>query len=197
MRAAAAPSWWCLLLPLCCSAIPLFPQPRYITIQRTGPSSDKVDLVFLAEGYTASEARLFEEHVRHLIDQTFLGPDSAFGGYQPLFNIFAVFVPSSNSGIPHRAQHGRTAFGTHREGNTLRSILPTAGTYPLANQLCRDSTSPWRRGGDADCDFAVILANDRFYGGLGDRIAIISSSPTSGAFALRHELGHNFADSLS
>jgi hypothetical protein len=36
--------------------------------------------------------------------------------------------------------------------------------------------------------------NDPYYGGLGDKIAIISASITSGALALTHELGHNFMD---
>merc|ERR1712185_522878 len=43
-------------------------------------------------------------------------------------------------------------------------------------------------------EYIVLLAHDKFYGGLGDEIAIVSSSPTSGRIGFRHELGHNFAD---
>jgi hypothetical protein len=34
----------------------------------------------------------------------------------------------------------------------------------------------------------------KYYGGLGDEVAIFTSSPTSGGLALRHELGHILAD---
>eukprot|EP00736_Rhodelphis_marinus_P004808 Rmarinus@m.12493 len=81
-------------------------------------------------------------------------------------------------------------FELYREGSAnshiLRGILPTKHSYKLAEEILYQHTPGY--------DYAVILVNDPYYGGLGDDIAIISSSPTSGALALRHELAHNFAD---
>ncbi|KAH8046444.1 IgA peptidase M64 [Aureococcus anophagefferens] len=39
-----------------------------------------------------------------------------------------------------------------------------------------------------------LLANDPYYGGLGDDVIIATASKTSGALALRHELGHVLGD---
>jgi len=43
-------------------------------------------------------------------------------------------------------------------------------------------------------DYPIVIANDDFYGGLGGRYAISTSSVRSGLTVLRHELGHNFGE---
>ena len=67
-----------------------------------------------------------------------------------------VYEPSKNSGVP-KGRAGHTAFGTFREGDTLRSILPSKNTYKHANALCAEPSAPWIREGDSGCDFAIIL----------------------------------------
>lgn len=44
------------------------------------------------------------------------------------------------------------------------------------------------------CDHVMLVAHDPWYGGLGEEVAIFTSSKTSGGLALRHELGHILAD---
>ena len=44
------------------------------------------------------------------------------------------------------------------------------------------------------CDLPVLLVNTPFYGGLGDEIPIVSSSPTSGRTSFLHEIGHALGD---
>jgi hypothetical protein len=149
-----------------------------------GPSDACVDLVFFAEGYTKQEEDVFLDDVERLVGEVFNTEGAVFNTYFPIFNIHAVFVESAeHMGVGKEA---RSAFRLYREKGKLRGILPTRSSYDKVDRICDDV--PY------DCDFAVILANDEFYGGLGDRIAIISASHTSGALALRHELGHNFAD---
>ena len=43
-----------------------------------------------------------------------------------------------------------------------------------------------------DTDYPILVANDKFYGGLGGAFAITTSAPLNITTVLRHELGHNF-----
>ena len=75
-------------------------------------------------------------------------------------------------------------------------LLPGSGAaeYARAEALCRAAFGRGSSGGGAGCDHVMLMARDAWYGGLGDRVAIFTSSRTSGALALRHELGHVLAD---
>jgi hypothetical protein len=153
------------------------------TIRYNGPADTSVDLVFLAEEYLLGEKLKFYGDVNRLVDQVFVAPGSAFESYFPLFNVHAVFVESATSGVG-RGKAKNTAFRLFREGEvSLRSILPPPNSYTKARRYAASAPG---------ADFIVLLVNDELYGGLGDAIAIISASQTSGALALRHELGHNF-----
>lgn len=169
------------------------------TFLHNGPSVLMVDLVFLAEGYASTERDRFVEDVKRLTHEVFTAPSAAFYSYSPIFNIRGVFLPSQMTGVG-RSKPQDTAFQLYREGQTFRSILPTQtnafDSYRKADAaaLCAPfSAAPISSVDEqATADFVVLLVNDANYGGLGDRIAIISASKTSGALALRHELGHNF-----
>ena len=149
----------------------------------TQPSAHAVHLVFLSEGYTTRAS--FDADVARLSAEVFTSPDAAFYAVSPLLQIHAVYVPSRESGVGFE-RAGDTAFRLYREDRTLRSILPSRDSYAKAKRLATAAVPGY--------NFAVILVNTPFYGGLGDEIAIVSASPTSGAVALRHELGHVFAD---
>ena len=147
------------------------------------PAPNAVNLVFLSEGYTRREK--FDADVARLSAEVFFAPSAAFYSVAPLLNVRSIFVPSRTSGVGFK-KAGDTAFRLYREDRTLRSILPSPESYAKAKKLAGRHAPGW--------DFAVILVNTPFYGGLGDEIAIVSASATSGAVALRHELGHIFAD---
>jgi hypothetical protein len=146
------------------------------TLIRNGPSSSRIDLVFLGDGYTLAEKWKFFSDILTLVREMF-GP-SAFASYLPIFNVHAVFRPSEESGVG-RGKPKKTAYGLYRLGETLRSILPT--NYKAARESA--AAAP-------DCDYPIIIANDPYYGGSGGEFAISTSSATSGTAVLRHELGH-------
>ena len=151
-----------------------------------GPPSRTVDVCLLAEGYTEAERGRWHRDVTRLVDAVFVQRDAAFHSFVPIMNVHAVFVPSRASGVG-LDEPLDTTYRLYREASeSFRSILPSVDSYDRADAHAR-ALAP-------GCDFAVIVVNDEFYGGLGDRIAIISASPTSGALALRHELAHNFGD---
>ena len=148
------------------------------TIVSSGPSSNRIDLVFMGDGYTDAEREKFFTDINRLVNQMFVG--RTFASYLPLFNVHAVFKPSHVSGIGHGSAID-TAYGLYREGETLRAIFPsnTAAIRASCNKA-------------PGCDYPLVIANDPYYGGLGGEVAISTSSNRSGMIVLRHELGHNF-----
>jgi hypothetical protein len=153
-------------------------QDEVRVLVESGPSSNRIDLVFMGDGYTEAERENFFADAARLTNDLFTG--QTFAAYLPLFNVHAVFRPSLTSGIG-KGSPTTTAYKLYREGNTLRAILP--GDPQALRQSC---------GAAPDCDYPVVVANDDYYGGLGGEFAITTRSPTSGTVVLRHELGHNF-----
>lgn len=149
------------------------------TIVQSGSSANRIDLVFMGDGYTRNERQKFIDDINRMVTDMFVG--DTFASYLPVFNVYAVFRASNVSGIGRNDRARDTAYGLYRAGNTLRAIYPTNTSALRAS--CRAAPG---------CDYPVVIANDPEYGGLGGEFAISTSSVTSGTVVLRHELGHNF-----
>lgn len=151
------------------------------TIIEQGPVENRICLTFVGDGYTEAEREKFFEDVHFLVGDLFDG--STFSSYKSIFNIYAVFVPSKDSGITDVARKN-TAFGLYRSpAGSKRAIMP-GNPSAIENAL---RLAP-------KTDYPVVVANDDFYGGLGGRYAITTRSRESGRVVLRHELGHNFGN---
>ncbi|KAJ8604526.1 hypothetical protein CTAYLR_000951 [Chrysophaeum taylorii] len=138
-------------------------------------------VVFLSEGYGASEKAEFLADVRRLVREVITSDTAPLAFARDLLTVSTVFEASKVSGIPF-GRHNKTAFGLYREGAVLRTLEPAPWSYVKARRLCDD------------CDIPVLLANDDYYGGVGDDVVVATKSKTSGALALRHELGHVLGD---
>ena len=148
------------------------------TLISSGPPANRIDIVFMGDGYTTAEREKFFSDMNRLVDDMFLG--ETFTSYLPAFNVHVVFRASAQSGIG-KDRPGETAYGLYREGDTLRAIFP--GDPAALRDSCEQAP---------DCDYPIVIANDPWYGGLGGEFAISTSSLKSGTVVLRHELGHNF-----
>ncbi len=152
------------------------------TIINQGPDSNRIVLTILGDGYTEAEREKFFEDANFIVEDLFKG--ETFKSYIPFFNIYAVFVPSKDSGITDTVRRN-TAFGLYRSpANSKRAIMP-GNTSALEKAL---KLAP------APANYPIVLANDDFYGGLGGRYAITTRARVSGPIVLRHELGHNFSN---
>lgn len=149
------------------------------TIVESGSPENRIDLVFMGDGYTQDERQKFIDDIQRMVNDMFVG--QTFASYLPVFNVYAVFRASAESGIGRNDRPKNTAYRLYREGNTLRAIYP--GNTSALRASCRVAPG---------CDYPVVIANDPHYGGLGGEFAVSTSSPTSGTVVLRHELGHNF-----
>lgn len=151
------------------------------TLVSNGPVNNRINLVFMGDGYTQSEREKFLSDIQRLVSGLF--GDATFHSYLPLFNVHLVFRPSKVSGIGRNDTPRDTAYQLYREGNTLRAILP--GNPRAIRSSCAQAPA---------CDYPIVIANDPFYGGLGGEFAISTSSITSGLVVLRHELGHSLGE---
>jgi IgA Peptidase M64 len=127
-----------------------------IPIKVTGPPKNRIDVVFMGDGYTTSERGKFIADVTRLAEEMWAG--ETFEAVLPLFNIWAVFRPSKDSGIGVGGNPKDTSFGLYRDGTELRGIYPSKAS--AARAACKAT-------GQYACDFPSIIANDDFYGGLG------------------------------
>lgn len=148
-------------------------------IVEQGPAENRICLTMVGDGYTLAEKEKFFTDVARMVDDLFNG--RTFQSYTPLFNVYAVFVPSKESGITDVVKKD-TAFGLYRSpAGSKRAVMP-GNTWAIDEAISKAPKT----------DYPIVIANDDFYGGLGGRYAITTRSVESGKIVLRHELGHNF-----
>ncbi len=149
-----------------------------------GDPSGKVDLVFLSEGYTASEMDKFETDARRFTEALF--QTAPFSERRDDFNVWAVKLISEDSGTDKSG-----------EGIFLNTAL-NSGFYTFG--LNRYLTTPDMKSirdavWDTPCDAIFILVNSPTYGGGGMynfyAIGTADNARTISVFV--HELGHSFA----
>lgn len=161
-------------------------KPSYprIKIIDNGKPENKVDLVFVAEGYTQEQMPKFEKDIRELVDYIF--QREPYKSRKADFNVYAVMAPSEQSGPdnPGKGIWNKTpvnsnfyTFGTDR--------YLTTSDYKAVRDVV------W----DVPTDAIVIIANTDVYGGGGiyNFWAIASSDNKYKGEVVIHELGHSFA----
>ncbi|KAJ3267888.1 hypothetical protein HDU76_011566, partial [Blyttiomyces sp. JEL0837] len=157
------------------------PQEDIRKIIDSGPAKNRIDVVFMGDGYTIDERDKFFADMERLTNDMWVG--KTFASTRPLFNVWAVFKASHESGIGVGGKPKNTAFGLYRDGTELRGVYCSK---PFSARAACLSTGLYA------CDFPTLIGNDDYYGGLGGEFTISTRSETSGTIVLRHELGHNF-----
>ena len=152
-----------------------------VKIRDHGPSEGRYDLVFLAEGYTASEQEKFVADVTGLTD--WLLQQTPFDEFEPLVNVTAVKVLSASSGISGPGEARSTAFATHTgcvPGQPQSACVDDSLVKKVLSAAARQA------------DVAVVVLNTDRYAGMAGRYASVSMSADAKG-VLAHELGHAIA----
>lgn len=153
-------------------------------IQYNGDPSEKVDLVFLAEGYTAAEQEKFEADAKRFTEALFTTPP--YNTRRNDFNIWAVDLVSEESGTDIS---GKSVF----HNTVLNSGYYTFGVdrYLTTPDMKSIRDAVW----NIPCDAIFILVNTDTYGGGGMynfyAIGTADNPRTPAVFV--HEFGHSFA----
>ncbi len=149
----------------------------------SGPSEEKVDLLFVAEGYTKHEMKKFLKDVRRFT--SYLFSVEPYKSNKEKFNVRAVLSPSIDSGadVPGegiwrntRLNSSYYTFGTDR-------YLTTEDYWALMDAV---SGSVY--------DHLVVLVNTTRYGGGGifNYYAITTAGNKLSPKVFVHEFGHSF-----
>jgi hypothetical protein len=160
------------------------PEGRVWTVFEHGPPSRKVDLLLIAEGYTAAEMPKFHADAKRLVEALFR--EEPFRSRRGDFNVRALDLPSAESGVnrPNAGVFRRTPVSAeYNIFDSERYVLT------LDNRALRDAASA------APYEFIEILVNDRTYGGGGifNDQATTSVDSAFAEYVFIHEFGHHFA----
>lgn len=161
-------------------------------IKINGPDTNRVNLVFLAEGYTAAEQTQFATDATGVGTKIF--NESPLKEYRNFFNTYAIQVTSAESGTTHP--------GTATDVTEPASPITSANTF---FQSTFDNNNTHRaivcmNGNDVfnvaaanvpNFDILYVLVNTTEYGGTGGGFCTSTMHPTAAEIAV-HEIGHTF-----
>ncbi len=153
-------------------------------IQQTGPTNQRYDLVFVGDGYTAAQQSLFLSHATSKWNE--VASVEPFKKYKAYFNVWAVQVVSTDSGVDNDPTRGISR-------NTAMDMgFWCSGTERL---LCVNTTKALSFAANAPAvDQVMALANSTKYGGAGYTtrgLATASGGNAQSGQVAIHEFGHS------
>lgn len=156
----------------------------YHYIHKAGDSRDKIDIVFIPEGYTKDEMKQFKEDCKESMKSIFR--HKPFDKLKDRFNFIAVEIPSEHSGvsIPKNNIWKNTAVRSHFDTFYSERYLTTSNIKNLYNIL-----------DGVPCESIIILANTNEYGGGGiyNNYMLSAARGRDYKAVIVHEFGHSFA----
>lgn len=149
------------------------------TLVQSGPSSNRVDLLILGDGYRAEDQTKLTADANNIVES--LKAHEVYRRYFGFFNVKVVHVISAEAGAdqPNLGIQRDTALGaSFRTGNL--DYLTTHDSVATLN-VAMDHASEF--------DQLLLLVNDPKYGGSGGSTAMATTHPLSADIAI-HEIGH-------
>ena len=161
-------------------------QSTLYTVQNNGPRSQRINIVFLSEGYTAAELPNFAGHVATAVNYLF--SREPWQQYRSYCNVFRIEIASNQSGCDNGTAGGArdTYFSSGFNYPTIPQLLTIEGTGPTRAYALLNQHVP-------EYHIPIVIVNDVKYGGSGGSISVASIHSQS-ALVVEHEVGHSFAD---
>jgi len=160
-------------------------------IKVSGDNDKRINLVILSEGYQSTEFSKFIADATSFSNTMFT--QSPFSEYAEYFNVYAIKVPSNESGTDHPGtatdvtepkspvMDVDTYFNTSFDTSNIHRLLYTYSSSAIYNVLANSFPL---------YDEPVILVNSSEYGGAGGAYAVFSNGSNANDVAI-HELGHS------
>ena len=155
-----------------------------VTLSENAPPERAVDLLLLADGYSAAERDKFVADARRLVAVMFTTPP--YDRHAREFNVRLLFVPSAQSGISNPRK------GVWRDsvcGLSFNSFDSDRYVLTLQDRKLRELAA------QAPYDALILLFNERKYGGGGiyNLWCTAAADTEPAAYIFVHEFGHSFA----
>jgi hypothetical protein len=163
------------------------------TVIDNGPSSNRVDIFFLGDGYTTADlaAGTFSDHVQNYTDHVFsanLSTDPYFR-YRNFFNVHQVEVVSNESGadVPQQGIEKDTALDATYQWDGVTDRLLYIDTSK-ANAALNSAVA----GSGINAEVKFVTVNSSIYGGGGGSWAVYAGSNSNALDVALHESAHSF-----
>ncbi len=160
------------------------PQVKIIKNRESGPPAKKVDIAFIAEGYTIEEFSKFKKDLSYF--SNVLMNSEPYRSMADQFNIYGVFKASVESGVdePRAGIYKQTALNV-----TFNSLGSERYLMTEDNKALQDIA------GHVPFDALVIMVNHSRYGGGGiyNQFCVFTTGNQWKEYLLLHEFGHSFA----
>ena len=155
----------------------------YTYMHKGGDSKECIDVVILAEGYTAEEMGTFMEDARITTDEIL--SYEPFNSHREKFNFIAIASPSkdSNVSVPQDGAWRETAVGSNFMTFYMERYLTSGNVYAMYDLAT-----------NIPCEHFIILANTDTYGGGGiyNSYTLTTAHHKDFRPVVVHEFGHSF-----
>jgi hypothetical protein len=162
-----------------------------VTVLENGSPSNRVNIVFLGDGYTASQiSTAYPTHIKALMNHMFAASQDPYARYKNYFNAYRIDVVSAESGadVPPQGIYRNTALDAsyYYDGVTERLLyVNTAKADAAINSALA--------GSGITADMRFVTVNDTRYGGAGGNYAVYAGGNGSAPEIALHEIGHAFS----
>ncbi len=156
----------------------------YTTLMDNGPVDNRLDLVFVGDGYTVDDLPLYATHIDNVVPGFFA--EEPFAAYATFFNVHRVDVISNESGVDE------PGIGQVRDTALNMSVSNTSNHITVSTSLARAAAAC-----APQFEQVLAVANTTSYGGSGYYTADVGTFPGGNGSALGvalHEFGHSFGN---
>ncbi len=159
------------------------------TILDSGPTGNRIDVVFVGDGYLESELDTYSDHVDSVVGAFF--SQEPFASYIGMFNMYRVDVVSNESGVDNDSNEDDEI----DRDTAMDMAFWCDGTERL---LCVDTCKAYGFANNAfDVDHVFAVANSTKYGGAGytsSDLATYSGGSKDAPELALHEWGHSMGN---
>lgn len=156
------------------------------TIIDSGPVSNRIDIVLVGDGYTASDLSGYASDANNVINGFFA--EEPLDAYATYFNVHRVDVVSNESGVDE------PDYGIYRD----TALDMGYNCNGIARLLCVDVSAAWSAASSApEAEQVMAMANSSRYGGAGypsSDLATLAGKNVSAIGLALHEFAHSFAN---
>lgn len=155
--------------------------PTVTTILNSGRVANRLNLVFVGDGYTSAQLGTYAQNVSSLLNGSILAVQP-FGVYRNYLNAYRVNLASPVSGISNDPTNGITRvtpLGMHFWCHGLDRLL-------CVNVNAANAYAAYAPGRDT----VIAVANTTTYGGSGGPVTAVAGRNASAGSTVAHELGH-------
>jgi hypothetical protein len=162
---------------------PVLEGVKVFEILKSGDPHEKVDVAFIAEGYTASEEKKLEADLKRFTEVLF--SQEPYKTRKNNFNIYGVFKPSDQSGCDE------PSYGIYKN-TALSAAFDSLGSERYV--LTEDNKSLRDVAAHVPYDTLFIMVNQKRYGGGGiyNLYCTFTVDNQWYEYLMLHEFGHSF-----